>query len=512
MTSRTEAFSSVRMLANGSFWNGLGRVFALVVALIATPPLLHGLGIERWGLFTLVLALCSTFGILDLGISPALTRALAERIGTPEERHAGPLVLMGLATLTVSGIAGGAAGYALTPFVVDHVLRVPIYLRQEAIAAFRILAAGSPLIVLNAGMWGVLAGYQRFGLANIINLPFSILYYAGPLIALAFHADLQGVTISLVTVRGAQTVMYLLLMWRTVPGLRRFPSFDLSLLRGLLSIGAWMTLSNVLGSLILQTDRLIVASRLSLTDTSFYSAPLDLVLRLIVVPIAIATAFFPAVATSYRTMPGRSADLLRVGSLAVTLVVWPVCAILVAFPKILLALWLGPEIANASGTALLILGLGTYVACISVLPSTFTDAIGRPDVGAKIMLVQAVVFPPVVILMIGWFGIEGAAVAWTLRCIINLAVRLWVCRRLCPQLAPVIRSLALVSTIGTVALAAYPSINPLPLRAGAVVLTAAPIMLLAIIRLTTRTETLQAVLRINGWFARSPSMRAIDRS
>jgi O-antigen/teichoic acid export membrane protein len=511
MNSRTERFSSIRMLANGSAWNGFGRVFSLLIALIATPLLLHQLGIERWGLFALILAICSTFGILDLGISAALTRALAERIGTPDERKAGRLVVMAFVLLTISGVLGGAAAYSLTPLGVDHMLNVPAYLRGETIAAFHVLAAGIPLIVLNAGMWGVLAAYQRFGLANVINLPISILYYVGPLIALEFHADLVGVTISLVAVRGAQCLVYLALICRTLPELDWSFEFDASLLRGLLSISAWMTLSNTLASLIMQVDRLIVAARLTLTETSYYSAPLDLVLRLIVVPIAIATAFFPAVATSYRTMPARSGALLRIGSLAVTAIVWPVCVLLVAFPHELLALWLGREIAGASQYVLLILGLGTYVACMSVLPSTFTDAIGRPDIGAKIMLVQALIFPGAIIVMIGWLGIEGAAVAWTVRCIISLAVRLWVCRKLCPQLAPVIRSLGWVSLIGTIALAGYPFIGSIPLRVMAIAATAPAVMLLSVIALTTTAEVQQVTMLVQRWFVRSASVRASDR-
>ena len=156
-----------------------------------------------------------------------------------------------------------------------------------------------------------------------------------------------------------------------------------------------------------------VATPVLLHDTSHYSAPLDLVLRLIVVPIAISTAFFPAVATGYRTMPLRSAALLRIGSLTIMLAVWPVCVLIVAFPHQLLTLWLGADFASASRVVLLTLGLGAYLACVSVLPATFTDAIGRPDVGAKILLVQSVLYPSAIIFMIGWYGIEGAAVAWT---------------------------------------------------------------------------------------------------
>src|SRR5580692_5907084 len=155
MTSRVESLSSVRRLARGSLWNVLGRVFSLVIAFVATPILLHHLGIERWGLFTLSLAVCGTFGILDLGVSAALTRALAERIGTSQERDAASLVLIAFIVLSISGFVGAAVGYSLVPLAVDHMLNVPPYLRDETILAFHVLAAAGPLIVLNAGMWGV---------------------------------------------------------------------------------------------------------------------------------------------------------------------------------------------------------------------------------------------------------------------------------------------------------------------------------------------------------------------
>src|ERR1700752_1735828 len=114
----------------------------------------------------------------------------------------------------------------------------PPHLRGEAITAFHVLASGSPLIVLNANLWRILAAYRRFGLAIIINLPLSVLYYIDPLIALEFNADLVGVTISLIAVRGGQCLVYLLIICRTLPELDRWRQFDVGLLRGLLSIGA----------------------------------------------------------------------------------------------------------------------------------------------------------------------------------------------------------------------------------------------------------------------------------
>src|ERR1700752_38854 len=77
MSSRTETFSSVRMLANGP-------------------------------------------------------RALAERIGPPDERNAGRLVLLAFGLLTISSVADGATAYALTPFGVDHMLNGPPTLARRS--------------------------------------------------------------------------------------------------------------------------------------------------------------------------------------------------------------------------------------------------------------------------------------------------------------------------------------------------------------------------------------------
>ena len=68
----------------------------------------------------------------------------------------------------------------------------------QAAAAFRVLAVAAPLVVLNAALWGVLAAWQRFRAANIVNMPVSVFYYLGPVLALLAWDSLVGVMFSLV--------------------------------------------------------------------------------------------------------------------------------------------------------------------------------------------------------------------------------------------------------------------------------------------------------------------------
>ena len=190
-------------LLSGVAWNAAGRGLPLLLALVLTPVLLGQLGLERWGLFTLALAMVGVFGVFDLGVGQALTRALAERIGAerigPERIGAGreedgaALVGSALAALlAISAVVAIALWFSM-PALVRSVLNVPPDLAAEAIAGLRVLAAAAPLVVINAALWGVLAAFQRFRAANLVNIPISVFYYLGPVLLLLVWDSLVGV-------------------------------------------------------------------------------------------------------------------------------------------------------------------------------------------------------------------------------------------------------------------------------------------------------------------------------
>src|SRR5690242_17031902 len=139
---------SSRKLISGVLWVALNRGLPVVIALVTTPFLLHHLGVDRWGLFTLALSVAGSFGILDFGIGAALTRALAERIGTSDESEAPSLIIASLVVLLLVGIAGSIGGYILAPVAIEQLFTVPQEEQHEAVDAFRLLAVAAPLIVI----------------------------------------------------------------------------------------------------------------------------------------------------------------------------------------------------------------------------------------------------------------------------------------------------------------------------------------------------------------------------
>jgi O-antigen/teichoic acid export membrane protein len=429
-----------RRLVTGVVWNALGRGVPLLVALAITPVLVHMLGTDRWGLFTLALAMVGIFGVFDLGLGMALTRAVSEAIGDGRGRDAPAMVGATIwALLGVSAVMGGLA-YAFMPVLIGRVLIVPPGLEAEALTAFRVLAAGAPLVVLNAALWGVLAAWQRFRAANIVNMPVSVFYYLGPVLALLWWDSLVGVMVALVLVRLVSGLAYAALAWRDVPGLG-LARARFGLLRPLLRQGGWMSLSGALTQLLLYADRFLIGALIGLTAVAFYATPLDLVMRMWILPVAVAQALMPAIASSYRTAPGRTVLLLRRGTLIVAGLVLPACLVLIALAHWLLWLWLGTAFAEGGGQVLRILGVGIFFSCLAFVPGILLDAIGRPEVTATFSLIQAAVFLPLGAALLLMIGIEGAAIAWAARTATDCAGRFLLAARYYPPAAEAGRAL-----------------------------------------------------------------------
>ncbi len=433
-----EARAGAGRLVSGMFWNALGRGLPLLLALVLTPILVGQMGLERWGLFTLALAMVGVFGIFDLGIGPALTRAISERMTTGRGAESPALVGTALAALGGFAALGALVLWLALPWLVHSALNVPPALEAEALLAFRILAVAAPLVVVNAALWGVLAAHQRFRAANLVTIPVSIMYYLGPVLALMAWPSLVAVMLVLVACRLANTLSYAWLVRPVLPGLRvGSPLLVLPLLR----IGGWMTVSSILNQGLVYADRFLIGAVLTLAAVAHYATPLDLVMRMWILPVAVAQALLPAMAGAFATLPAVTAGLLRRGALLVAGLALPACLVLAALGDWLLGLWLGRAFAAEGGTVARILGAGIFFSCLAYVPNALLDAIGRPDATAKLIAAELVLFLPVLWWLLHRFGIEGAAVCWALRAAADCGGKAWLAGRLYPAARPAVRAL-----------------------------------------------------------------------
>lgn len=144
-----------------SLLNLAGTGGPLLVAVVAIPFLIAGLGTERFGVLTLVWVLIGYLGLLDLGIGRALTKLIAERLGTPAEDEVPALIGTALLLMFGFGCLGALACAVLSGWLASTALAIPPPLQNEAAVAFLLVAAAIPAVTLTTGLRGVLEACHR---------------------------------------------------------------------------------------------------------------------------------------------------------------------------------------------------------------------------------------------------------------------------------------------------------------------------------------------------------------
>ena len=407
-----------RVLANAG-WNLLGTVLPLVVAIVAVPFLLHRMGAERLGMLSLAWVLIGYFSLFDLGLGRALTKMVALHAEPGAEAKLSALCSTGMALVGMLGLAGGLLVAAAIPFSDLWTNPLPKEMRDEARHALVLIALGVPLVVGTAALRGILEGFQRFRLLNAIRMPAGVALFLAPCASAFFSPRLDwaigALLVTRLVVLAAHVLPCTALVHLAAAKVQR------EWVAPLLHFGGWLTVSSVLGPVIVYIDRFVIGAMLSAASMAYYSAPFDIVSRLLLIPVALTGALFPALTRAQGAEP-LAAQRLRKRSLQLTLlVVVPLAALgaLIAEPAV--RLWLGAEFAAHSAGVMRILLLGFVFNAAAQIPFAAMQGHGLTRQTALLHLLELPVYVTVLILLVQSHGLEGAAVAWALRALIDWA-------------------------------------------------------------------------------------------
>lgn len=409
------SLTSGRLLANNVVWNFLGAVTPAICGLICLPILKRSLGVDRLGIISLAFVIVGYFSLFDFGLGRALTKVLAERLGQKSWDETPALIWTSLCLMAVLGLFGAALGYELTPWSVYRLIKIPPSLQYEALLSFYWLSASLPIVVITAGLRGVLEALQKFRLATAIRAPIAIFTYVGPVLVIPFSHSVAAIVAVLVIGRLLACIGYIWACFTVLPSLRRVRFASPASLFSLLHFGAWMTVSNAVSPLMLWCDRFVIAALVSISAAAYYAIPSEVVIRLTIVPYAILGVLFPAFSTASAHDPERL-DLLWQATLRYIFIAqFPLILLLIAFAPEWLRLWLGADFAQHSTFVARWLLAAILINSVAQVPYAHLQSIGRPDIIAKFQACELVVYAGILYWLTRQFGINGVAVAWLLR-------------------------------------------------------------------------------------------------
>ena len=422
----------------------MGAGAPILVAIICLPVLKTKLGTDRLGIISLGWVVIGYFGLFDLGLSRALTKLVAERLGQRRAEEIPALVWTSLFLMAGIGVVGAVVAMLLVPWLVLHPLKIPAELRTETIRAFYWIGLSIPIVIVTAGLRGVLEALQRFRLATAIRIPMGIFTYLGPVAVLPFSHSLVPVMAVLVLGRVIAGVAHLWACFRAFPPLRDACTIQISSIGPLFRFGTWMTVSNLIGPIMVSFDRFLIGSMISIAAVAFYAVPYEVVTRLSLVPGALVGVLFPAFSTTVVSDRPRLVFLFESGVKYIFLALFPVVLILITFAPEALRFWLGPEFARQSAPVAQALGIAIFINGLGQIPFTHVQGAGRPDITAKLHMAELPIYVLALVLMAKNMGIRGVAIAWLLRVVIDSGFLFLFSWRLLPENNFVIKKLPLL--------------------------------------------------------------------
>ncbi len=399
------------MLLRDSAWNFAGLALPALVALATVPWLIHGLGLEGFGIVTLIASVVGYFGILDINLSAGAIKYLAQHQATGDARRFAQTFWFGLLLHGALGVAGGLLLAALSHGLLAHFFSVSPALREPTRHALQLAALGFVLSQLLGYLLSVPQALQRYDVSARAEAGFGMLVNIVSAVVACTGGGIAGVMLARVAVAAANLLW---LGWQLArlgaPLAPAWPSREVA--QQLLRFSAHSYLSRLATMLHQHADKLIVGALAGPVALAFYTVPVQLAGRLLGLTYRLGSVIYPRVSALAAT--GQQPRLLAIyldSSRLLTYLNFAVLAVIALAGAAFLERWVGAAFVAAGYPVLLLVTLALLADSLTTLPSLVNDGLGHPHITGRFALARGLAGVPLVYLGTRVAGIEGAALA-----------------------------------------------------------------------------------------------------
>jgi len=338
----------------GSTW--VVTLAAIAATHVLTPFVIHRLGHEGYGFWTLITAMTGYISLLALGVPMACVRYLAQHVAERDVKKINEAIGSCAGLYLMMGGVALLAGGALTGLFL-LIYDVPAPLQRDVVVSCGLMVTLVSAAFIGLLPEGIMFAHHDFVVRNVIKI-------GGVLLRLSLTIGLLILHASLITLALVQIGCFIfdfslswLLIRRRYPGVRiSLRDFDRRMVRQILSFSLYVLLLNAGARLCFETDALVIGAFVGVGSIPYYVVANSLIVYLMDFVIAIAAVIMP-MTTRLRT-EGDWAQLreifLKWSKVALSLTVMVGLFLIVLGPRFL-GWWIDPSFEAPAGRVLQIL-------------------------------------------------------------------------------------------------------------------------------------------------------------
>jgi O-antigen/teichoic acid export membrane protein len=410
--------SQAMSIRRNTIYNLLGSIVPLAVSLVTIPIYLGLIGETRYGVLAIAWLLLGYFGLFDLGLG----RATAQRIAVLRDGTSGERAQTFWTALTLNvglGVVGGLLIWPCAAYFFGNVFKIEDALRPEMQAAVPWLILALPMATLSGMLSGALQGRERFLELNLISVSGTLLFQLLPLATAMLWGSNMGALLPAALFARLLTLLLLFELCRRHVFHGHAATFIRAQAGELLRFGGWVTVTAFVGPMMVILDRFIIGALSGAKAVTYYTVPFQLGERSTIISGALTTALFPRFATAKLA---EEQGLAQEGLRTLVVVMTPLVAAGILLMEPFLAWWISPEFAERSALVGQIILLGFWANSFARIPYAQLQARGRPDLVAKCHLGELLPYFGLLYLGLTTIGLAGAALAFSLRVLLDLTL------------------------------------------------------------------------------------------
>jgi O-antigen/teichoic acid export membrane protein len=406
------------MLLRNSLWHLSGNAIPALVALATVPFLIRGLGLEGFGIVTLISSVVGYFGVLDINLSAGSIRYLSHYHAQNDRERFAETFWFGFIFYTLLGLAGCTLLFAFAQPLLTLFFKASDIATEQTLQALQLAGLGFLVSQWQNYLMIVPQALQRYDRAAqgeaffgvMVNIVSATVAMTGSGIAYVIGARIA------VSALHSLWLVWLLSNWQ----LELRPVWPRrSIATDLTGFSAYAYLSRLASLLHQHADKLIIGALAGPQALTFYAVPSQLASRMLGLTYRLSSVIYPRV--SALAALGESAQLRHMYldvTRFLTYINFAVLGIIALTGEEFLRRWVGAEFVGGSYPVLLLVTLGLLMDSLTNIPSMVNDGLGHPRVTGSFALVRGLLGVPLVFIGTQYGGILGAASAHLLASVV----------------------------------------------------------------------------------------------
>ena len=416
-------------VVKGSLWTLAGTVFPFAVTFFATPFIIRLLGSEGYGVLILVSLIPSYFGFADFGMGVASTKFGAEAYAQGLRQKEGEVVRTASLIALISSIAVALPIFLFSSIISDW-LKVPENWQTQANLGLKITTITFVIGILAGILNTPQLSRLRMDLNMLVNALPRIILSIATLIVLYFGGGVIGAVyvtffVSILILSG-----HIFFSGRLLPELYQL-TIDKVLIKPLLKFGSGLLIASIAAILLVNLEKIFLTRLVSVKSLAYYSVAFTFANMATMFSSSMIQSLIPAFSQLLTPEKKNQFDSLFSRSIRLNLIwLFPAIMFLLVIAKPFFTIWAGEEFGKESSLPFYILLLGLFFNILAYIPHSSITASGRTDIFAKIYWIELIIYTIAIILLVSSFQVIGAAIAWSLRVIIDALIIIWLARRI----------------------------------------------------------------------------------